>query len=453
MKYLSRRHFLRGCIGGAALTLGLPPLEAMLDINGAYADGLGDEPFFGLFYWANGLPWHAGHGGQQAGAGHADLWTPNTTGANYELSALLNPLSRHRPTVITGLEPKTQIPTAPGGQADGHMRGFMVAMTGDRPKSDGFNHSSHSLTALRPSLDQYIANHPEFYSNDSFYKSIEAGASTARFHGYGHWNAISYNGPDSMNQAIMEPSQLFDRLFGITQTDDGTQSINRSRLLDAVLQDAQSLRDKLGVRDRQRLEAHLEHLYALQNRIESTVPVCTPPDRPLDNGNLLTKATIMGALLATAVSCGLTRVFSFMLTSPASTHVFNNIGVPDGMHKTCHDGHWERVRDITTYQMQAFAAFADAFAVEGVTGNTLLDRGLIYGTSEYGEGWKHSVKELPVVLLGTANNRLNDATHVRAPSGNISDAQLTALNALGLSDRSFGWNGAESTQPFGELLS
>ena len=51
MKYLSRRHFLRGCIGGAALTLGLPPLEAMLNLNGAYADGLGDEPFFGLFYW------------------------------------------------------------------------------------------------------------------------------------------------------------------------------------------------------------------------------------------------------------------------------------------------------------------------------------------------------------------------------------------------------------------
>ena len=251
----------------------------------------------------------------------------------------------------------------------------------------------------------------------------------------------------------MEPSQLFDRLFGVTQNNDGAEAIKRSRLLDTVLQDAQSLRNKLGARDKIRLEAHLEHLYAMQNRIEASTPACNAPNRPLDNGDLIAKATIMGELLATAVSCGLTRVFSFMLTSPASTHVFDNIGVPDGMHKTCHDGHWERVRDITTYQMQAFAAFADGFAVESITGETLLDRGLIYGTSEYGEGWKHSVKELPVVILGTAHNRLNDATHVRVPNGNISDAQLTALNALGLSDTSFGWNGAQSTQPFAELLS
>ena len=91
-------------------------------------------------------------------------------------------------------------------------------------------------------------------------------------------------------------------------------------------------------------------------------------------------------------------MFSFMLTSLASTHLVGNLSVPDGMHKTCHDGHWERVRDITRYQ--TFAAFLEAFDIPAPDGSPLLDRGVIYATSEYGEGWQHSVKELPVLLAG-----------------------------------------------------
>jgi hypothetical protein len=90
--------------------------------------------------------------------------------------------------------------------------------------------------------------------------------------------------------------------------------------------------------------------------------------------------------------------------------------------------------------------------VELPTGETLLDRGLIYGTSEYGEGYKHSVKELPVVIAGGACGALNKGVHVRQVDGNISRAQLTALQALGLPFTSFGFNGGETDQPFSELL-
>lgn len=102
--------------------------------------------------------------------------------------------------------------------------------------------------------------------------------------------------------------------------------------------------------------------------------------------------------------------------------------------------------------MESFASFLDAFAVEHPAGGTLLDRGLVYGTSEYGEGWKHSVKELPVVLAGSAQGRLNQGVHVRTPGGNLANAQLTALKALGLSDETYGWNGGESDSVYDELL-
>ncbi|MCB9528941.1 MAG: DUF1552 domain-containing protein [Myxococcales bacterium] len=445
---LSRRTFLRGCLAGATVGIALPPLEAMLGARAA-AQGRPD-PFFGLFYWANGTPWHAGHGADQAAAGYPDLWTPPDVGAGYRRSELLAPLARHRVTAITGLEPHTDIPALPPGQGDGHMRGFMVTMTGDRIQPEGFDHGSHSLTALRPTLDQFVARHPAWYQSPPAFRSLEAGVSDARFHDYGHWNGISYNGPYSINLPIMRPRLLFDRLF--VQQDERAEVDRRLVVLDAVLDDARHLRARLGSRDRERLDSHLEHVRDLQRRLDADVPACQIPAPPQDGGDLVAKARTMGELLALAVECRLTRVFSLMLTAPATTHVFSALGVPDGMHKTCHDGLWEQVRAITRHQMEAFAAFLDAFARPRPDGGTLLDDGLVYATTEYGEGWLHSVRELPVLIAGRAGGAFVDDTHVRLPGGNLSRAQLTAFTALGLDLPSFGWNGGETADVLPGLL-
>jgi hypothetical protein len=154
-----------------------------------------------------------------------------------------------------------------------------------------------------------------------------------------------------------------------------------------------------------------------------------------------------------ALRCELTRVFSFMLTSPASTHVFSHLGVPDGLHKTCHDGLWENVRRVTRHQMEVFAGVLDRLNAEvDATGTPLLDRGVILGLTEYGEGWKHSTNELPALLVGGANGRLARGVHVREEGGNYARVHLTALRALGLPVTSWGWNGGETDRPFDELL-
>ena len=40
---------------------------------------------------------------------------------------------RFNVSVLSGLEPHTEILRVSRSRGDGHMRGFMVAMTGDRP--------------------------------------------------------------------------------------------------------------------------------------------------------------------------------------------------------------------------------------------------------------------------------------------------------------------------------
>lgn len=446
---LARRTFLRGAIGGTTVALALPTLEAMLPRKARAATP--SDPIFGLFYWANGVPWHDRHGAEQAG--HPDLWTPAIVGPDYAPSELLAPLAAHQVSVVTGLEPKTEVPPDPPGQSDGHMRGFMVAMTGDRIRPEGFDHPSHTLTALRPTLDQYVAKHGDFYGNaPTRFRSLEIGVSPARFHDYGHWNAISYNGPDSLNPAIMDPAQLYAKLFNVPG--DLVALGRRAKLLDAVREDAQGLRLRLGVADRARLDEHLSHLDEVQRRLQLTSGTCDMvPAAPADSGDLMAKTGIMGELLATALRCDLTRVFSFMLTSPATTHVFANVGVPDGMHKVCHDGSWDYVKVTTIYQMQCFARLLDL--LEGVVdpmGNTLMDRALIYGVSEYGEGYKHSTKEMPVVLAGGCGGAIHRGVHYREVDGNLCKVHVTILRALGIECESYGFNGAETTEALSGIL-
>ncbi len=456
-RFLSRRTFLRGAVTTGSVALALPPLEAMFTDNGAYADGSAVEPIFGIFFWANGLPWHAKHTGSAAPdpgfdpVNNVDLWTPATTGAGYAATPLLAPLAAHGVNVITGLEPKTTWVT--GGETDGHMRGFMVALTSDRVNPDGFHHNSHTLTSSRETLDQYVAKHPQFYASGvPRYRSLVLGVSPARFHQYGHWNSISYNGPNALNPPILDPAQLYDMLFSVPG--DAATLTRRAQLLDAVMGDYQSLKGRLGANDRQRVDAHLTHLDEVQRRLQLSTVACDGPDQPPGStSDLLEQTTTMSTLLAMGLACGITRVFSFMLTSPATTHLFNNIGgVVNDMHTTCHAGQWAAVRDITLYQMQAFSRLLDALAsVEVAMGVTARDASVLFGTSEYGEGWKHGVQEMPVVIAGTGCGALQQGMHVREPGGNMAKAHVTLLRALGLDTPSFGFNGSETSADFSEL--
>ncbi len=456
-RHLPRRMFLRGAMATGTVALALPPLEAMFLDNGAYADGTTPEPIFGIFFWANGLPWHAKHTASAVAdpgfdpVNNVDLWTPATTGAGYAPTPLLAPIAGHGVNVITGLEPKTDWVT--GGETDGHMRGFMVSLTSDRVNPDGFHHNSHTLTASRETLDQYVAKHPAFYASGvPRYRSLVLGVSQARFHTYGHWNSISYNGPNSLNPAIVDPAQLYDLLFSIPG--DAATLGRRAQLLDAVMGDYDALRGRLGAADKARVEAHLDHLDEIQRRLELSTVACEGPGQPpASSADMLEQTTTQATLLALGLKCGITRVFSFMLTSPATTHLFNNIGgVVNDMHTTCHAGQWGAVRDITAYQMEAFNRVLTALAgVEVAMGVTALDASVIYGTSEYGEGWKHGVQEMPVVLAGTGLGALKQSMHVREPGGNMAKAHVTILRALGLETPSFGFNGSETSADFSEL--
>src|SRR5207248_1616118 len=104
----------------------------------------------------------------------------------------------------------------------------------------------------------------------------------------------------------------------------------RQSVLDAVMADARQLSRGLGAADRPRLEQHLDAIRAIEKRITGRgAVVCKAPAAPGDElvgpslgvdyeprGVEVNKA--MAELLALALSCDLTRVFTYQLVKPGS---------------------------------------------------------------------------------------------------------------------------------------
>jgi hypothetical protein len=81
---LNRRHVLRGMMGGAAITVGLPLLDCFLNSNGtALAAGGAALPVcFGTWFYGCGL--------------NPGRWEPKTVGPNYEFGVELQSLAAFR---------------------------------------------------------------------------------------------------------------------------------------------------------------------------------------------------------------------------------------------------------------------------------------------------------------------------------------------------------------------
>src|SRR5215813_10614141 len=82
-KAISRRTVLRGMLGGAAVSLGLPLLDCFLNDNGtALAQGSPLPVRFGTWFWGCGM--------------NPDRWNPKATGAAYEITPELKPIESIR---------------------------------------------------------------------------------------------------------------------------------------------------------------------------------------------------------------------------------------------------------------------------------------------------------------------------------------------------------------------
>ena len=240
---LSRRLLLRGLLGGSAVAIGLPALEAFLSSNGdALADGSGFPSRFAWWFFGNGV--------------HTGSWVPAGNGPEWELSPQLAPLAKVKSevSVVSGL--RVDLPNAiPHGSGPaGVLYGGPLLSVGDSFDSSVFG---------GPTLDQVVA---QAYGDATRFRSLEAGVERTTA-------TLSYSAPGAANPPETSPFAMYQRIFGAGFVEPGTSPIIdprvalRRSVLDAVGDDAKSLQKRVSASDRIRLEQHYDGIRALEQQL------------------------------------------------------------------------------------------------------------------------------------------------------------------------------------------
>jgi hypothetical protein len=410
---LDRRTVLRG-IGTA---ISLPLLEAMLPTSRAMGASA-KVPVRMLFLMVpNGA--------------HMPAWTPKNTGANYELTPILEPLSKHRQyvSVLSGLALDGARAHQDG--AGDHARSGASFLTGSHPKkTDGADIRNDV------SVDQVAA---EFLGKETKFASLQLGLqgsaqSGSCDSGYScaYSSNLSWRTESSPLPNETDPGAVFDRLFGSpekvnTNQNASRQSIRRKSVLDLSLEDAKSLQSKLGAADKRKLDEYLYAIRDVENRIvngnrlrvgENGVPnVSRPAGIPRDWSE---HCKLMMDMAALAIRADATRILTFMLAREGDNDPYPQIGVPEGHHDLSHHGKSEekqkKIQKINTYHVQHLAHLLDNLAAVDEAGQSFLDTSMIVYGSGISDGDRHNHDDLPILLIGKAGGAIKKASHWSYPA-------------------------------------
>ena len=433
---LDRRTVLRGLLGGTAVSMGLPMLEMMLDANGealATGDPLPDR--FGLWFWGNGV--------------RPERWTPTTTGANWtprDETLPLLPL-REYVSVVSGCEIKTA--THP------HHSGMTGILSGKHYYQVGTTRDTIVSTFDGPSADVIAAN---AYDAQTSLRSLEVGITRYRGSDEGTtFQHLSHTGPNAPNPSEYDPRVVWTRLFGSSSSIDDT----RRSVLDAVSDQTQALRRRLGGADQTRLDQHFSSVRDLERRLAASGPTCsvpavpTPILEPPGAEPIEAKNLIMSELVALALACDATRVVSVLFSTAGSGVVWWQEGTTTGLHRLCHDEVMPQpiVHAATTRTMQQLAVFLETLRNTPDGAGNLLDTMSILCTTELTDGRTHSNQDFPILIAGKGNGRLRGNQHYRSTTDeSVSKATLTALVGGGVPVTTFGEGAGFTDQTISSLM-
>ena len=448
MNGTTRRGFLlRGILGGGAVTLGLPLLDAFLDNSGtAFAATLGGGRLpvrFGTWFWGCGMI--------------PDRWQPKSMGADYDLPPQLAPIAavKQHVSVLTGfdvmLDGKGNLP---------HLSGNTAVRTG-APADDW-------LAIRAPTLDVLIG---DAIGGGSFFRSLDLSADgNAR-------TSYSFRDGRSMNAATPSPVEFYRKIFGPDFNDPNKADFKpdprimvRRSVLSGVTEQRRALEANLGATDKARLDQYftsvreMEGKLALQLQKPPPAEACVvPAEAPAMSGDITDvqqrkiNHKLMAQMLAMALACNQTRVFNMNFSTAASD--LRQAGQTTGYHQNTHEemidraiGYQPTVDFFATRSMEAWADFVSALAAIKEGDGTLLDNTLVFAHSDVSYAKNHDVLGIPVMLAGRAGGKVKSGIHVHGNGESISRVGLTLQQVMGISVDSWGMDAMNTKRPIGEIL-
>jgi len=466
---ISRRGFLRG----AGVVLALPFFES-LSRRPLHAEAPGITRRFLPIYLPNGAP---------------DLWRPQNagTGDDWNLSSILEPFGQ-------SLKPKLTVLSNLENGSVFNADGSSVVDPGSHARLGGGWLTCVDATAVRGrlglaeangiSVDQVLAQHPAFKGKTPL-SSLQVGLSTPLGSCDGEpcssSRSVSWASATQPMYKSVDPLEVFHQLAGVSPTADPTGAAameaqkrlarNKS-VLDAVLENAQRTRARLGVNDQQRMDEFLESVRAVEQKAvgvsadmrgvacplpsEDGLPraeqSATAPRQTTKTYDKGAHADAMNALIALAFQCDITRVISYMLEDERSEFTYDNVEVRSFTAETsslkggsCPEYHAAQhaggdvFATITWWNVSKVADLCRKLdAIKEGNGVSVLDNTVVFlGACMH--GGDHQGDRLPVALMGGGNLGLRTNQHLVLDKRPLRDLYVTLMNDVyGLDVADFG---------------
>jgi len=444
LRKMNRRTALRGMMGGAAVTVGLPILDCFLNENGtAFAATGAPRPVrFGTWFWGCGL--------------NPGRWEPTTVGEFTEFGpelAVLDPF-KSKVNVYSGM--KTFLDGKPNGV---HFSGAICCTTGAVP--------TDLVPTDHPSFDTVIA---DTIGQRSRFRSLEVACTGVASH------SQSRRGASALNPAEVSPLALYQRVFGDEFIDPNSAEFTpdpkvmvRKSALSVVTDKRKELLKQVGAADRERLDQYftslreLEQQLDLQLRKPAPIETCTIPESVTEKEigteieTVKENCRLFSKILTHAVACDQTRVINIAFADATSS--LRVIGGTQSHHEFTHEepvdpilGYQPGVAEFNAHIMGSFAGvLADLDGVKEGDG-TLLDSMIMFASTDHGYAKVHGLENMPLMSIGSGSGRLNTGLHVNAVGDPVTRVGLTMQQAMGVPIGTWGTLSNETSKTITEVI-
>lgn len=368
---LHRRTFLKAAGVGVAL----PSLEAM---NPAFAAETSAPKRMVTICTTLGL--------------HAPALFPEKPGADYKVTEYLKPLDDHRDhfTLFSGLSHPDQ------AGASGHSSQMTWLTAARHPGLGGFRNSI--------SVDQFVKERLGYVTR---FPSLSLSTNGT--------NSQSYTRGGVMIPAEWRPSIVFQNLFlqgEAREIKKQRERLNDGRsILDSLTEQTRSLRNRISVADKKRLDEYFESIRKTENQFHEANAWLDRPkpkvkaEKPQDVSNesdLIGRMKLLMELVPLIVQSDSTRMISIVV------HGRNDVPPVDGVsvdhHNLSHHGQDEdkinQLKKIESEVMSSFGSLLNSLKTKKENSGSLLDSTMVLFGSNLGNANAHDWRNLPVIAAG-----------------------------------------------------
>lgn len=359
---------------------------------------------------------------------HGPNFFPDGVGENYTPSPYLEVLHDLRDdfTVISGLaHPEVE---------SGHDSIFSFLTAAPHPeRRAGFRNSI--------SVDQLAAEH---LGGRTRYASLSLSAE-----GF----SLSWTRSGAIVPADTSPARVFARLFLDGRPDEVQAQVRRLRegrsVLDRVRDQARQMQSRLGAADREKLDEYFTSVRELEQRLATAdewsrrpkPKVDAEPPRDVTNpADLVGRTRLMFDLAHLALQTDSTRLITILLLGTSLVPPIP--GVSDGHHNLSHHGQDpQKLQQLKIVELEKMKMLRDLLLKlkrSQEDGASLLDRTMVFFSSNLGNASSHSCRNLPVLLAGGGFRHGRHLAFDPSRSPPLSNLYVTMLQHLGLEVDKFG---------------